>query len=234
MILGNHLIWQSALIFLMVTEKLNDELTSIPAHPVTFSQPKSADDVLCISSLYATPNDACLLLNQQHLFYKIRITKQAQEVWVFLCCYHKNYSVYKHENTIIISLVIVNLFRRKTEDYMLGFGTCSDPNWNTIVHWSVRDSLKSWPEGGSGLCSAWLQLSHGCTINPVADSIREARRHLPLDSWSWHHWHGLVFASKRAVCSHVNIVLIWQQKWWIELFTSKQSFRSSKDYHASE
>lgn len=143
----------------MVTEKLNDELTSIPAHLVTFSQPKSADNLLRISVLYATPNDACLLLNQQHLFYKICITKQVQEVWVFLCCYHKNYSVYKHENTIIISLVTVNLFRRKIEDnYMLGFGTCSDPNWNTIVHWSVRDSLRSWPEGGAGLCGAWLQV----------------------------------------------------------------------------
>lgn len=74
----------------------------------------------------------------------------------------------------------------------------------------------------------------GCRINPVADSIREACRHLPLDSWSWHHWHGLVFVSKRAVCSHVNILFIWQQKWWIELFTSKKLFRSSKDYHVSE
>lgn len=46
-----------------------------------------------------------------------------------LCCYPKNYSVYNHENTIIISLVIVNLFRKKTEDnFMPGFGSYSDPN----------------------------------------------------------------------------------------------------------
>lgn len=80
--LGNHLIWQSALFFFffMVTEKLSDELTSLPEHLVTFTQPKSADDLLFTSVLYATSNDACLLLNQQDLFYKICITKQVQEV----------------------------------------------------------------------------------------------------------------------------------------------------------
>lgn len=83
MMLGNHFTWQSALFFFMVTEKLNDELTSLPAHLATFSQPKSADYLLFTSVLYATSNDACLLLDQQRLFYKIHITKQVQEVWVF-------------------------------------------------------------------------------------------------------------------------------------------------------
>lgn len=77
----------------------------------------------------------------------------------------------------------------------------------------------------------------GCRYHVAARQTRGwlyQKRHLPPDSWSWHHWHGLVFVSKQAVCSHVNILFIWQQKWWIELFTSKKPFRSSKDYNASE
>lgn len=46
----------------------------------------------------------------------------------------------KQENAVIISLVIVNLFRRKNEDnYMSGFGTCSGPNQKTIVHRGIGD-----------------------------------------------------------------------------------------------
>jgi len=46
----------------MAAEKLNDELTLLLVHLVTFLQSKSADHLLCISISYATSNDACSLL----------------------------------------------------------------------------------------------------------------------------------------------------------------------------
>lgn len=64
----------------MVAEKLNDELTLLLAHLVTFSQPKSADHLLCVCIFYATSDDACSPLKQQNLYYKIYITKRVEDV----------------------------------------------------------------------------------------------------------------------------------------------------------
>lgn len=63
----------------MMAGRLNDELTLLLAHLVTFSQPRSADHLLCISILYATSNDACSVLKQD-LYYKIDIAKHVPEV----------------------------------------------------------------------------------------------------------------------------------------------------------
>lgn len=113
--------------FFMVAGKLNDELALLQTHLVTHLQPKSADHWLRISISYATPNDACSPLKQQHLHYKY-----IKEVWVFLCYYCKNYTVWKHGNAVMISFLTVILFSRKNEN------NCSGANQNTIVHWEVK------------------------------------------------------------------------------------------------
>lgn len=59
--------------------------------------------------------------------------------YLFIFYYLKNYLVWKDEHAVIISLVIVILFRKKNEDNdKFGFGTCSGPNWKTIIHGGVK------------------------------------------------------------------------------------------------
>lgn len=88
---------------------------------------------------------------------------------------------------------------------------------------------KSWPKGGAGLCCAVLRVPHGCGINPAADRIGEACWHLPLGSWSRHHWHALVFISKWS--SMLSVLFDSRND---EQRCLRTSSKSSKDYHASE